>query len=63
MKSAGFEKAFIYFFFTHSWLVRKMLKSAGFSMPHLFFFEAPKNNRVIKTCILKSWNETKVPVF
>ena len=47
MKSAGFEKAFISFFFTHSWLVRKMLKSAGFFMPHFFFFEAPKNKRII----------------
>ena len=45
MKSAGFEKAF--FFFTHSWLVRKMLKSAGFFMQHFFFFQAPKNKRII----------------
>ena len=49
MKSAGFEKAFIYlfFFFTYSLLVRKMLKSAGFFMPHFFFFETPTNKRII----------------
>ena len=47
MKSASFEKAFIYFFFTHSWLVRKMLKSAGFLCHNFFFFEAPKNKRII----------------
>ena len=47
-KSAGFEKAFIYFFFfTHSWLVRKMVKSAGFLCHIFFFFEAPKIMRII----------------
>ena len=45
MKSAGFEKAFVclfcfFFVFTHSWLVRKMLKSADFFKQNFFFLSS-----------------------
>ena len=49
MKSAGFEKAFIYvFFFFYPFMISaENAEKCRFFYATFFFFEAPKNKRII----------------